>query len=95
MGRIMRRFLILLVGLLSTLSVAVHAQAPGSPEAREAAQELLNVISGDMLGQTSRAMSAQVWPQLEAELRSKADAAALIELRPNSKRCSSVSWSRA
>ena len=77
----MRWFLVALVGLLSAMSVAAHAQAPGSPQAQEAAQELLNVISTDMLGQTGRAMSAQVWPQLEAELGSKMNPAALTELR--------------
>ena len=75
----MRRFLIVLAVVLS--SVEARAQGPGSPQAQEAAQELLKVISGDMLGQMSRAMTGQAWPQLEAELRSKADPAALTELR--------------
>lgn len=77
----MRRFLFVLVVLLSALPLAARAQGPGSPQAQEAAQELLKVISGDMLGQMSRAMTGQVWPQLENELRSKADPAALTELR--------------
>jgi len=77
----MRRLLIVLAVVLSSLPVAVRAQAPGSPQAKEAAQELLNIISGDMLGQMSRTMTGQVWPQLEAELRSKVDPAGLTELR--------------
>ncbi len=77
----MRRFLVVLVVMLSSLPVAARAQGPGSPQAQEAAQELLNIISGDMLGQIGRAMTAQVWPQLEAELGSKVGPAALTELR--------------
>ena len=77
----MRRFLIALVLVLSSLPVAGRAQAPGSPQAMEAAQELLAIISKDMLGQMGRAMTEQVWPQLEAELGSKVPPAALTELR--------------
>ena len=77
----MRRFLIVLVALLSAMPVAARAQGPGSPQALEAAQELLSIISGDMLGQMGRAMTDQVWPQLEAELGSKVGPAALTELR--------------
>jgi hypothetical protein len=81
MGLVMRRFLFVLAVLLFAAPVAARAQGPGSPQAREAAQELLDVISGDMLGQMGRAMTAQVWPQLEAELGSKVAPAALTELR--------------
>ena len=77
----MRRFLVVLVVLLSAMPVAARAQGPGTPQAQEAAQELLNIISGDMLGQMGRAMTDQVWPQLEAELGSKVPPAALTELR--------------
>lgn len=77
----MQRFLIALVVLLFAMPVGTRAQAPGSPQAQEAAQELLSIISGDMLGQMGRAMTEQVWPQLEAELGSKVPPAALTELR--------------
>jgi hypothetical protein len=81
MRLVMRRFLIVLVVLLSAAPIAARAQGPGSPQAQEAAQDLLQIISGDMLSQMGRTMTAQVWPQLEAELGSKVDPAALAELR--------------
>jgi len=77
----MRRFLIALVIVFSSLPVAARAQGASSPQALEAAQELLSIISKDMLGQMGRAMTEQVWPQLEAELGSKVPPAALTELR--------------
>ena len=77
----MRRFLVVLALLLPCISFAAHAQAPGSPQALQAAQDLVKIISGDMMSQMSRAMTAQVWPKMEAGLRSKADPAAMAELR--------------
>jgi hypothetical protein len=58
-----------------------RAQGPGSPEAQVAAKELSEILSVDMIGQMTDAMTAQVWPKLEAALRAKVDAATLAELR--------------
>ena len=77
----MRRFLVVFLVLLFSVPVVARAQGPGTPQAQEAAQELLSIISGDMLGQMSRTMTGQVWPQLEAELSAKVGHAGLIELR--------------
>ena len=77
----MRRLIVIMVLALSCLPFAARAQAPGSPQAQAAAEDLLKILSGDMLTQMSNAMMGQVWPQIEAELAGKADQAAMAELR--------------
>jgi hypothetical protein len=70
-------------GLIAPSSPA-RAQAEGSPEALQAATELMAVLSKDMVGQMSTQMSAQVWPVLEQQLRGgrpEVDAATIGELR--------------
>jgi uncharacterized protein len=52
-----------------------------SPETLAVAKELAAVISVDTINQLSEAMTAQIWPKLEAELGRKVDQATLQELR--------------
>jgi hypothetical protein len=74
------RLLVLVIALVLRAAVA-QAQDAGSPEALSAAQELMAVMSPDMIGQLSRGMTAQIWPKLESELGAKVDQATLSELR--------------
>ena len=57
------------------------AQAAASPESLQAANELFELLSKDMFEQMTAQMSAQFWPLIEGQLRGKADAAALADLR--------------
>ena len=76
----MRLIVLFVVVVLGCLPA--RAQGPGSPEALEAAKELSGVLSADMIGQMTDAMTAQVWPKLEAAFRSKkVDPETLAELR--------------
>lgn len=77
----MRPLLIALAVALSCAPVPGHAQGPGSPQALEAAGRLVATLSGDMIGQMSRAMTAQVWPKIESDVGAKASPAAMAELR--------------
>jgi uncharacterized protein len=77
----MRWLLVVLVIALRCLSSEAWAQAPGSPEALRAAQDLVNILSGDMIGQMSRAMTGQIWPKLEADLGPKTNPETMVELR--------------
>ncbi len=60
---------------------AARAEDAPSPEALRAAQELSAMVSGDTIGQMSAAMTAQIWPNIEASHAAKIDAATLAELR--------------
>src|SRR6476620_8273141 len=75
----MRFIVVLMVAALCW--VPARAQEPGSPEAQAAAQELASILSADMIGQMTQAMTAQIWPKLQAAFGSKVDAATLAELR--------------
>lgn len=77
----MRWFLVALVIALRCFSVEARAQAPGSPQALQAAQDLVAILTGDMVTQMSRAMTAQIWPKIEGEFAAKTDAATMAELR--------------
>jgi hypothetical protein len=77
----MRWFLVAAVFALRLLVVEAHAQAPGSPQALQAAQDLVKVLTGDMVTQMSRAMTGQIWPKIEAEFGPKTDQATMAELR--------------
>jgi len=57
------------------------AQQAGSPEALQAATELMAIMSPEMIGQVSQQMTAVIWPQMENSLGSKVDAATMSELR--------------
>jgi hypothetical protein len=77
----MRIVLVVLAIMLRCLSTEARAQAPGSPQALQAAQELVAILSGDMIGQMSQAMTAQIWPRIEGEFRAKVDQATMDDLR--------------
>ena len=73
--------LLAMVLLAGALAAPVRAQDAGSPEALRAAQELAAIMTGDTIGQMSRALTAQIWPSIEGQFKSKVDAATLAELR--------------
>jgi hypothetical protein len=74
------RFIIVLM-LTALCWLPARAQEPGSPDAKAAAQELASILSADMIGQMTQAMTAQIWPKLQAAFGGKVDAATLAELR--------------
>jgi hypothetical protein len=74
------RFIVMIV--VAVLSCApARAQAPGSPEAVAAAKDLASIMSPDMIGQMTSSMTAQVWPKLEAMLRTKVGPEVVAEVR--------------
>jgi uncharacterized protein len=75
----MRLVMLMLVAVLGSLPA--QAQGPGSPEAQAAANELAKIMSVETIGQMTKAMTAQVWPKLEAGLRVKVDAETVAEVR--------------
>jgi hypothetical protein len=75
------RSIVMIVAVVALSCLPARAQGPGSPEAQTAAKELSAVMSADMIGQMTDAMTAQVWPKLEGALRAKVDPAALAEVR--------------
>jgi uncharacterized protein len=62
-------------------SSRVLAQDAGSAEAVQAANELVALLSKDMLNQMATQMTAQFWPLIERDLGAKIDAATLAQLR--------------
>lgn len=77
----MRYLVVILVVALQFFSFGARAQAPGSPQALQAAQDLVAILSGDMITQMSRAMTGQIWPKLEADLGPKTNPETMAELR--------------
>ncbi|HZS65249.1 MAG TPA: DUF2059 domain-containing protein [Xanthobacteraceae bacterium] len=75
----MRLFVLLVAFTLGLLPA--KAQEQPSPEALQAASELLTVISPDLLDQMSAAVFKQVWSNLEPQIKDKVDAATLEDLR--------------
>jgi hypothetical protein len=75
------RFVILVLAILLRAVPMAQAQDTPSPEALAAARELMSVMSPDMVGQMTRGMTAQVWPNIERELGGRVDQATLTELR--------------
>ena len=75
------RFMILVLAILLRAVPMAQAQDTPSPEALAAARELMSVMSPDMVGQMTRGMTAQVWPNIERELGGRVDQATLTELR--------------
>jgi hypothetical protein len=61
--------------------VPAQAQAPNSPEALAAANELLAIISGDTIAQMTQAMTGQIWPQLQGQFQNRVDEPTLQEIR--------------
>lgn len=57
------------------------AQDAGSLEALRAAQELTAIVTSDAIAQLSHNMTAQMWPNIEAQLGGKVDGATLAEMR--------------
>lgn len=77
----MRRLFLIAFVALQCLAGDVRSQGTSSPEALAAAKELAAIVSQDTINQLSQAMTAQIWPKLQAELGSQADPATLNELR--------------
>jgi hypothetical protein len=67
--------------LAACLTLPAGAQDKAAPEAMQAARELAAIMTGDTVEQLSRAMAAQVWPTIEAQVAGKVDAATLAEMR--------------
>jgi hypothetical protein len=78
----MLRLFFVALGLLclSSLNVA-QAQTAPSPEAVKMAQELAMLMTGDTVKQTSRALTAQIWPVIENRFSQKVDAPTLADLK--------------
>ena len=76
----MRKMFVIAALALQCLAGAARAQ-DASPETLAAAKELAAIVSVDTINQLSQAMTAQIWPKLQAELGRKVDQATLEELR--------------
>jgi len=71
---ILRTFM--LVALLALFGAPIGprpaaAQSPATPEALQAAKDLVSVVSKDTMGQLVTQVTAQVWPMIERGLRAK------------------------
>jgi hypothetical protein len=75
------RLIVLAIAVLLRAIPLAQAQESPSPDALNAARELMAVMSPDMVGQMTQGMTAQIWPQIEASLRGKIDEATSSELR--------------
>jgi len=75
------RLIILAIAIMLRAAPMALAQETPSPEALNAARELMSVMSPDMIGQVVQGMTAQVWPNIERELGTRVDQATLTELR--------------
>lgn len=72
------------VMLSFSLLAAAQAPAPPSPEALQAAKDLVAVVSADTIKQLTASMAGALWRQLEQAIRKQyptVDAATLVELR--------------
>jgi hypothetical protein len=67
-------------GLVWLTPAHVAAQGAGSPEAVRAANELVLLLSKDLMGQMTKEVTEQAWPQIERIL-GKMDKATMAELR--------------
>ena len=67
--------------LATSLALPAGAQDKAAPGTMQAARELAAIMTGDTVEQLSRAMAAQVWPTIEAQVAGKVDAATLAEMR--------------
>ena len=76
----MRRIIVLTV-LIALSCLPARAQGPGTPEAQAAAKELIAIMSADMMGQLSDALIAQMWPQIERALSAKVYPDVIAEIR--------------
>jgi hypothetical protein len=72
------------VGMGAITGAAAQQPVAPSPESLAVAKELFSVISGDMLKDLTNKMTSQVWPTMEAALKSRypqLDAATSAEAR--------------
>lgn len=71
-----------LIGVMALVG-PVRAQAPPQPpaEAIAAADELLTVMSKDMVAQMTSQMMSQMWPMIESQVSTMTGAQALKEIR--------------
>ena len=67
--------------LCACLAAPACADNSPSPETLAAAQELASIMTGDTITQMSKALTAQIWPNIDAQFKSKVDDATLAELR--------------
>jgi hypothetical protein len=56
------------VALVTVAPARTRAQGAGSPEALQAAQQLVSLVSKDLVAQTAKAMTDQAWPEIERVL---------------------------
>jgi uncharacterized protein len=74
------RLIVLVIAFVLRAAVVAEAQT-SSPDAIDAARELLSVMSPDMVSQTVQGMMGQIWPSLEQQFGGRVDQATLTELR--------------
>jgi uncharacterized protein len=72
--------LAVVAALSGPVPARVAAQEAGSPEALRAANELVLLLSKDLMGQMTKEVTEQTWPQIERIL-GKMDQATTAELR--------------
>ncbi len=63
------------------LALPARADNAPSPETLRVAQELAGIMTGNTITQMSRALTAQIWPNIEGQFKAKVDAATLAELK--------------
>jgi uncharacterized protein len=68
------------LALVWLAAARVIAQEAGSPEALRAANELVQLLSKELIAQTTKQVTEQTWPQIE-RLIGKTDPATLAALR--------------
>jgi hypothetical protein len=76
----MKRFIATAL-LGACLALPAQADQAPSPDTLRAAQELAGIMTGNTITQMSRALTAQIWPNIEGQFKSKVDAATLAELK--------------
>ena len=67
--------------LACALALPARAEDKASAETMQAARELAAIMTGDVVEQLSRAMTAQIWPTIEQQVAGKVDAATIADMR--------------
>lgn len=67
--------------LCGFLAVPAGADNAPTPETLAAAQELAGIMTGETITQMSQALTAQIWPNIEGQFKTKVDAATLADLK--------------
>jgi hypothetical protein len=75
------RLIILVLAIVLRAAPMAMAQETPSPEALNAARELMAVMSPGMVGQLAQGMTAQIWPSLERDLGPRVDQSTMADLR--------------